>query len=283
MGRNGHDGAGAVGRQNIIRYPHRDPGAVERVQGVSAGENAGLILFQLGAFHIGFAGRRGYIGVDRGFPVRGGYFRHQGMFRGKDHIGGAVDSIGTGGEDRKRLVRPGQREFYFSAFGAAYPVLLHMHGGRRPVQAFQILQQAVGVGGDLQHPLPYFFTFDRGFAALTAALVDFFVSQACFTFGTPVDGHGGLVSQALFEKPQEDPLCPAVIVGGSCIEFLVPVIAETQRVYLPLEIFAVLFCGYLRVHAGADGVVLRRQAESVPAHRVQHVEAPHPLVAAQDV
>jgi hypothetical protein len=35
--------------------------------------------------------------------------------------------------------------------------------------------------------------------------------------------------------------------------------------------------------AGFDGVLLRRQAEGVPAHRVQHVEAGHLLEAANDV
>ncbi len=38
-----------------------------------------------------------------------------------------------------------------------------------------------------------------------------------------------------------------------------------------------------RVLAGLDGVLLRGQAEGVPAHRVQDVEALHPLVAADDV
>ena len=38
-----------------------------------------------------------------------------------------------------------------------------------------------------------------------------------------------------------------------------------------------------RVDAHLDGVVLRRQAEGVPAHRVQHVEALHALEARDDV
>src|SRR5262249_10792059 len=38
-----------------------------------------------------------------------------------------------------------------------------------------------------------------------------------------------------------------------------------------------------RVRARGDGEVLRGQAEGVPAHRVQDVEVPHALVAAQDV
>ena len=46
-----------------------------------------------------------------------------------------------------------------------------------------------------------------------------------------------------------------------------------------------MFCcgGDARVRAGLDGVLLGGQAEGVPAHRVQHVEAAHPLVAGQDV
>ena len=35
-----------------------------------------------------------------------------------------------------------------------------------------------------------------------------------------------------------------------------------------------------RMLAGLDRVLLRRQAERVPAHRMQHIEALHPLVAA---
>ncbi len=35
--------------------------------------------------------------------------------------------------------------------------------------------------------------------------------------------------------------------------------------------------------AGLDGVLLGGQAEGIPAHRMQHVEAAHPLVAGEDV
>ncbi len=35
--------------------------------------------------------------------------------------------------------------------------------------------------------------------------------------------------------------------------------------------------------AGVDGVLLGGQSERIPAHRVQHVEAAHPLVTAINV
>ena len=38
-----------------------------------------------------------------------------------------------------------------------------------------------------------------------------------------------------------------------------------------------------RRRAGLFGMLLGRQAEGVPAHRMQHALAPHPLIAADDV
>ena len=44
--------------------------------------------------------------------------------------------------------------------------------------------------------------------------------------------------------------------------------------------FSVVIRGW---RAGLLGVLLGRQAEGVPAHRVHHAAAPHPLIAADDV
>ena len=43
MGRNGHDGARAVVGQHVVRGPDGQLLAVERVDGVAAGEDAGLL------------------------------------------------------------------------------------------------------------------------------------------------------------------------------------------------------------------------------------------------
>ena len=46
-----------------------------------------------------------------------------------------------------------------------------------------------------------------------------------------------------------------------------------------------MFCGGRDggMHACLHGVLLGRQPERVPAHRMQHVEAAHPLVAGDDI
>ena len=67
------------------------------------------------------------------------------------------------------------------------------------------------------------------------------------------------------------------------VHFSVPVVAEAEHLDLTAEGVDVLLGGGAGVRAGLDGVLLGRQAEGVPAHRVQHVEAAHPPVAGQDV
>ena len=85
------------------------------------------------------------------------------------------------------------------------------------------------------------------------------------------------------EQLQEDPLRPAEIVRIGGIDLAVPVVAEAEHLDLPAEVVDVLLRGDARMRAGLDGVLLGGQAEGVPAHRMQHVEAAHAPVAAQDV
>ena len=50
----GHDRAGAVAGQHVVGDPDGDLLAVDRVDGVGAGEDAGLFLGQVGALELGF-------------------------------------------------------------------------------------------------------------------------------------------------------------------------------------------------------------------------------------
>ncbi len=84
-------------------------------------------------------------------------------------------------------------------------------------------------------------------------------------------------------QQQENPLRPAEIIRIGGIDFTVPVVTEAEHLDLPAERGDVLLGGGAGVRAGFDGVLLGRQAEGVPAHRVQDVEAAHALVAGQDV
>ncbi len=82
---------------------------------------------------------------------------------------------------------------------------------------------------------------------------------------------------------EEDPLRPLVIAGVGCIDFAFPVVREPQRLDLAAKRIDVRLRGDSRMRVGRDGILLGGQAEGVPAHRVQYVEPPHPLVPAVDI
>src|SRR5262249_38260205 len=85
------------------------------------------------------------------------------------------------------------------------------------------------------------------------------------------------------EQLQEDPLGPLEVIGISRIDLTVPVVTEAEHLNLPAEVVDVLLCIHARMNAGLDRVLLRWQAERVPAHRVQDIEATAPAITAQDI
>ena len=82
---------------------------------------------------------------------------------------------------------------------------------------------------------------------------------------------------------EPDPLGEPVVgrIGGG--ELPGPVVAESETLELSSEGVDRLAGGLLRMHPGGDRVLLRGQAECVPAHRMQDVETLHPLVSTEDV
>ena len=82
---------------------------------------------------------------------------------------------------------------------------------------------------------------------------------------------------------QEDPLRPPEVfwIGGS--QLARPIVAEAQRLDLAREVGDVGLGGDPRVLPGFHRVLLGRQPERVPAHRMQHIEALSPAIACQDV
>ena len=85
------------------------------------------------------------------------------------------------------------------------------------------------------------------------------------------------------EQQQENELRPAEIVDVGGGQLAVPVVGEAEHLQLAAEIADVLFGRRPRMGAGLLGVLFGGQAEGVPAHRVHHARAPHPLEAADDV
>jgi len=87
----------------------------------------------------------------------------------------------------------------------------------------------------------------------------------------------------MLEHLQEDPLRPLVVVGVGGVDLAVPVKGQAEALQLGLEARHVLTGDDLRVDMSFHGVVFRRQAEGVPAHRVEDIIALQPLFAGDDI
>jgi len=82
---------------------------------------------------------------------------------------------------------------------------------------------------------------------------------------------------------EEDPLGPAVVVHRRRVDLAFPVVGEAEALDLAAEVGDVAPRDDPRVLVFADRGALGRQAEGVPAHRVEHVVALHPLLASDHV
>ena len=110
-----------------------------------------------------------------------------------------------------------------------------------------------------------------------------FVGQAALAARAPVDRHFGLIGQPLLIELQEDPLRPLEVVRVGGVDLARPVEGEADALELLAEVIDVLLRHPGGVDVVLDGVVLGRQAESVPADREEHVIALHAALAGDDI
>ena len=223
-----HDSAGAVGDQNVVGDEDRYLSAVHGVDGCDALElHAGLVLVHLGALEVALLGGLSLISLDLvevrelvspllDVRVLGGY----------DHVGGAVESIGTGGV-YQQLVACGGVELDLRAVAPAYPVLLLELHALGIIHEIEIVDQAVGVLGDAEHPLALDPADDLAAAALAHAVDYLFVSKHALAGGAPVDSHLLFIGEVMLEQLQKDPLGPLVIVGVGGVDLAAPVERDT--------------------------------------------------------
>ena len=205
-----------------------------------------------------------------------------GVLRGDDHVGHAEEGVGTGGVNGDFVAGVGV-EGQLCAGGAADPVLLLDLDALDVIQIVQIVDQALSVLGDAQHPLALFLADDLTAAVLAHALHHFFVGQNALAAGAPVDGHGGLIGKPLLEHLEEYPLGPLVVFGVGGIHAAVPVETVAQHFQLIGEVGNILFGNYRGVNMVLYGVVLRGQTKSVKADGEKDIVALHPLFAGHDV
>ena len=98
---------------------------------------------------------------------------------------------------RRRPSRFADEEINFGPFAAADPVALQRLDRLAPVELGQLVDQAVGVLGDAEHPLPQRQTRDRMAAALALAVDHFLVGEHRPKSGAPVDRSETLIGQTL--------------------------------------------------------------------------------------
>ncbi len=179
---------------------------------IGAGEDAGLALGQIGAVEVGLLPRLFDIGFDCRPLLVGRHLGHQRVLGGEDAVGGAKEGVGTGREDREVLVAAVDPEDHVGAVALADPVALHLLDALRPVDQIEVVEQALGVLGDLEHPLPHQAPLDRVSGLDIGAVLDLLVGEHGAQGRTPVDRDVRHVGEALFIELEEDPLRPTVVV-----------------------------------------------------------------------
>ena len=277
MGGHAHHRARAVVGQYVVGDPDRHAFARERIDRVSAREDAGL-GHQLRALEFRFGAQFGRERLDLRAPVgqRGQNHVDCRMLRRQRQERHAVDRIDARrvDVDLRRQVLDVERER--DAFALADPVALHGLDARRPsVEPLDSREQPVRVLGDLQKPLRKLAPLDHAAAAPADAFDDLFVGQHRLIDGAPVHRRLALICQAPLVHPQEEPLIPAVVLRIAGRKLARPVVAGSHEPDLAFHIRDVRAGPGFGRDAALDRGIFGRQPKGVPAHRMHDVVAAH--------
>lgn len=240
MRRDGHDRAGAVPHQHVVRDEDRNPLTVGRIGRVGAREDTRLVLGLGLPLDVGLRGGLLAVRADgvggRRVAARPHVVRARGpggrddlldqlVLGRQDHVRGAEQRVLTGREDSDGT-GVADREVDARALAAPDPVALLLLDGIGPVQRVQVGQQPVGVRGDAHVPLAQLGLEDREVAALGASVGgDFLVRQNGAQTGTPVDGGLGGVRQSVLAQN----------AGALLLRQLAPAPAVRRRALAALE------------------------------------------------
>ena len=271
----GHDRPGPVLHQHVVGDEHGELGAVHRIGDGPAERHAGLVAV-LGTALLGRLPRH---------PRR--VFAHLLLVLGPggepvevrvlgrdDEERGAEQRVGAGREDGEVEVELLAAEDDLGALRAADPVPLHRQHVLGPgVEGGDVVEQPVGVVGDLEEPLLEVPLLDQGAAALAMAVDHLLVGEDGLVDRAPLDGSLRPVGEAALEHAQEDPLRPPVVRRVAGGELARPVDRHAPAPQVAPERVDRGPGGVARMLSGLDRVVLGRQAERVVAHRVDDLEA----------
>ncbi len=212
------------------------------------------------------------------------HFLRQRMLRRHNHARCAVDGIHTRGEDADWSEL--RAEVHLCALRPSNPIPLHGEDALRPI-AFElcdIRQQLIGILRDPEEPLfESALLYGRAFVPPAAAVHNLLVRQNGAALRAPVHERLFTIGDAALQHFEEEPLVPAIVIRLAGGHLAIPVVAELETAMRGLHLRDIGLRPFARRALVGDGGVLGRQAKSVPAHGVQHIEAAHPLIARQRV
>ena len=167
------------------------------MHGVPAGKApADFVVACALAFALGFLGGSGLVLRYGAFLFGGGEHFHQFMFRRQDHEAHPVDGVRSGREHLDGVLRQAlDAKVHRRAFAAANPIALGFLDAVRPIEAIQVVDQALGEGRNAHDPLAHPLADHGVTAALAQAVFDFVIGQNRTEGGAPIDLAVGEVGQ----------------------------------------------------------------------------------------
>ncbi len=283
MRRTPEDRACAVFHQHEIGDINRDPPiGIERVDRLEGGAVAAL----LGRFYHRFAGAEAVaFGDEPGEPrIALGETLRQRMVRRERHERCAVKRVRPSREHLDPFVQIGKAEEHASAFRAADPFLLHQPHSLGPtVEPVERRQQLLGKRGYAQRPLRQEAFFDERAGAPATPVDHLLIGQHGVLDGIPIDPGFLAIGEVGRQKVEKHLLFVAVKIRMAGSDFARPVIGEAHALQLGAHGGDVVGGPDCRMGIFGDRRILGRQAEGVPAHRMQYVEPLRPPITGDQI
>ena len=135
---------------------------------------------------------------------------------------------------------------------------------------FWRVQQLLRVLRDLEDPLAHLALLDNSAGAPAAAIDHLLVGEHGHVDRVPVEVALLALGEARAHEVEEHLLLMLVVAGIAGGDLAAPIERQAHRLKLLLHRGDVVVGPGLGMDAALDGGVLRRHAEGVPAHRVQH-------------
>ncbi len=268
-----HDRAGSVLHQDVIGHPDRDALVIDRVHDVAPGEHTVLLL----RLALDGRPRPGVPDIveDFGFVLRSFDQPRYEWMLGREHEEGcAEERVGARREDLDLVPEVVHSKEHVGALGPADPVPLHRQHTLGPLlEQRHLVEEHVGVVGDLEEPLLEVSSLDLGAAALAPPVDHLLVREHRLIVRAPLDRSILPVREALLEEAEEEPLRPAVVLGLVRGEDAIPVDRPAHAFHLRADRGDVPRSFVAGVRALLDRGVLRGQAERVEPHRAHYGEA----------